>query len=244
MTIPAVLGSSPTTRVPLRRRRADHLYFGVVSVLMATGVAIGFARTYSARVAAGTTTPLIHVHGAVFAAWMLLFVAQSALVASGRTRLHRQVGVAGVFFASLMLVVGAVTGVIAARHGYGGPFSPGLNPLSFLLLAPLRDMLVFGSLTGAAIVLRRDVESHKRLMVMATLGGLSPAGFVRIAGETVGVSLILALLLAGPAYDWLTQRRVYGAYVWGIAVTILSSVVFSKLAETGAWQSFARTLVE
>ena len=119
-----------------------------------------------------------------------------------------------------------------------------MNPLSFLLFAPLRDILVFGSLTGVAIVLRRDVDTHKRLMVMATLGGLAPAGFVRIASEAVGITLIMALLLAGPAYDWLTQRRVYGAYIWGIAVTLLSSAVFSMLAETAAWQSFARTLVE
>ena len=75
-------------------------------------------------------------------------------------------------------------------------------------------------------------------------GGLAPAGFVRIAGETVGIGLIIPLLLAGPVYDWLTQRRIYGAYIWGIAITLLSSPAFSMLAETAAWQKFARTLVE
>jgi uncharacterized membrane protein YozB (DUF420 family) len=244
MTIPVAISSTATTRSAPGRRRLDHVYFSVMSVLMALGVGAGFARTYSARLAAGSTTPLIHVHGAVFAAWMLLFIGQAGLVWSGRTRLHRQVGVAGVFFAVLMLVVGTVTGVIAARHGYGGPFPDGVNPLSFLLFAPIRDMLVFGCLTGVAIVLRRDVETHKRLMVMATLGGLAPAGFVRIAGETVGIGLIIPLLLAGPVYDWLTQRRIYGAYIWGIAITLLSSPAFSMLAETAAWQKFARTLVE
>jgi len=192
----------------------------------------------------GTATPLVHVHGAVFATWMLLFVTQSALVAAGRTRLHRRFGVAVVFFAVLMLVVGTVTGVIAARHGYNGPFPSDENPLSFLLSAPLRDLLVFGSLTGAAIVLRHDVETHKRLMVMATLGGLAPAGFVRIAGNATGIPLILALLAAGPVYDWLAHRRLFGAYIWGIAVTLLSTALFSFLAETAAWQSFARSLIQ
>jgi hypothetical protein len=152
--------------------------------------------------------------------------------------------VAGVFFAVVMLVVGTVTGVIAARHGYQGPFPNGGSPLAFLLFAPIRDMVVFGSLTGAAIVLRRDVETHKRLMVMATLGGLAPAGFVRIAGEAIGIPLILALLAAGPVYDWLMHRRIYGSYVWGIAVTLLSSAAFELLGRTAAWQSFAQTLVE
>src|SRR5262245_6007853 len=244
MTVPVAVTSNVATRVAVQRRRSDHVFFTAISILMAVGVGAGFSRTYAARLAAGTTTPLIHVHGAVFATWMLLFILQAVLVAIGKTRFHRRVGVAGVFFAVVMLVVGTVTGVIAARHGYQGPFPNGDSPLAFLLFAPIRDMLVFGSLTGAAIVLRRDVETHKRLMVMATLGGLAPAGFVRIAGEAVGIPLVIALLLAGPVYDWLTHRRVYASYIWGIALTLLSSAVFTWLAETGAWQSFARTLVE
>jgi len=244
MTVPVAISSNVATRVAVQRRRSDHVFFAVMSILMAAGVGVGFARTYSARIVAGTTTPLIHVHSAVFAMWMVLFIAQAALVSLGKTRLHRRVGVAGVFFAVLMLVIGTVTGVIAARHGYSGPFPSGDSPVSFLLFAPIRDMLVFGSLTGVAIVLRRDVESHKRLMVMATLGGLAPAGFVRIAGNAIGIAVVIALLLAGPVYDWLMHRRIYGAYVWGIAVTLLSSALFTLLAETGAWQSFAQTLVE
>ena len=215
-----------------------------MSILMTAGVGLGFSRTYFTRIAAGTTTPLIHIHGAVFAAWMVLFVTQTVLVAAGNTRLHRRIGVAGVFFAVLMLVLGSVTGIVAARHGYTGPFPIDAGPLAFLLVAPVRDMLVFGALTGAAIVLRRDIESHKRLMVMATLGGLAPAGFVRISGETVGITLVIVLLLAGPAYDWLVHKRVYAAYVWGIAVSILSTAAFAWMAQTAVWQSFARTLVE
>src|SRR5499427_5814449 len=231
MTVPVAISSNVATRVGIQRRRYDHVFFTMISILMAVGVGTGFSRTYFTRIAAGTTTPLIHVHGAVFAIWMILFIVQAALVALGKTRVHRRVGVAGVFFAVVMIVIGTVTGVIAARHGYQGPFPNGENPMSFLLFAPIRDMLVFGSLTGVAIVLRRDVESHKRLMVMATLGGLAPAGFVRIAGDVVGVGAILVLLVAGPVYDWLVYRRVYAAYVWGIAATILSSAVFQALSD-------------
>jgi len=244
MTLPVTFRSTVAPRVPARARKSDRAFFTTMAIVMTAGVFAGFGRTYSHRIAAGTTTPLIHIHGAVFALWMIFFVAQTALVAAGRTRLHRQFGVAGAFFATLMVVVGTVTGVIAARHGYHGPNPNDVNPLSFLLFAPVRDMLVFGSLTGAAIVLRREVESHKRLMLMATLGGLAPAGFVRIAGDVVGVGAIVALLIAGPVYDWVAYRRVYAAYVWGIAVTILSSALFEALAGGPTWQAFARTLVE
>jgi hypothetical protein len=244
MTLPVAIRSSVAARVTPRARKSDRVFFTTMAVAMTAGVFAGFGRTYAHRIAAGTTTPLIHIHGAVFAAWMIFFVAQTTLVAAGRTRLHRQLGVAGAFLAALMVVVGTVTGVVAARHGYHGPNPNDVSALSFLLFAPLRDMLVFGSLTGAAIVLRRELESHKRLMVMATLGGLAPAGFVRIAGDAVGIAVILTLLIAGPVYDWLVHRRLYGAYLWGIAVTILSSAVFEALADGATWQAFARTLVE
>ena len=220
-----------------------------MSLLMALGVGIGFGRTYTARIAAGTTTPLIHIHGAVFGTWMLLFIAQAGLVATGRTRLHRQIGVAGGFLAALMLAIGPVVAVIATRHG--GPPNPTGDPAvsqifanSFLLFGPLRDILVFGSLTGAAIVLNRDVETHKRLMLMGTLGGLGPAGFVRLARGPLGFAIVIVLMISGPVYDWVMHKRFYAAYGWGIAVNLLTFAVFALLAQTAAWQSFAKTLID
>src|SRR5215471_14750365 len=114
MTVPVAVSSRIGPRVAVQRRRSDHVFFAVMSILMAAGVFAGFAQTYSRRIAAGTTTPLIHVHGAVFGAWMILFIAQAMFVALGKTRLHRRFGVAGVFFAVVMLVIGTLTGVIAA----------------------------------------------------------------------------------------------------------------------------------
>ena len=240
-----MISAHTDARVVTRPGARDHLFFSVMSVAMALIVGAGFSRTYFQRISLGTTTPLIHVHGAIFAAWMLLFIAQAVLVARGNTRLHRRVGVGGVFFAALMLVVGTVTGLIAARHGYRGPLPTSATALQFLLIAPLRDMVVFGSLTGTAIVMARDVQSHKRLMLMATLGGLVPAGAARFPGAQVTLLMIfLPMLAAGPVYDWLTRRRVHWAYVVGISVTLVSTAVAAALAETAAWQSFAQSLVD
>jgi len=123
-----------------------------------------------------------------------------------------------------------------------------------VLFGPLRDILVFGSLTGAAIVLNRDVETHKRLMLMGTLGGLGPAGFTRLAGglgnlltlelRPLGFAIVIVLMVSGPVYDWVMHKRFYAAYGWGIAVNLLSFAVFALLAQTDAWQSFAKTLIE
>src|SRR5262249_29187785 len=146
-----------------------------------------------------------------FGTWMLLFIAQAGLIATGRTRLHRQIGVAGGFLTALMLAIGPVVAVIATRHG-GPPNTPPSDQIfvrSFLRFGPRGDILAFGSLTGAAIALNRDVETHKRLMLMGTLGGLGPAGFTRLgigvlggpAGALLGFALVLVLMVSGPVYD-------------------------------------------
>ena len=224
--------------------RWDHVFFSTMSVAMAAVVAVGFLRTYSARIAAGTVSPLAHLHGAVFALWMILFIAQAVLVAQGRTRWHRRVGLGGTFLAVVILVSGTVTAIVAVRHGFhGNPPSP-QTPVAFLLTAPLRDMVVFGSLTGAAIALSRNVQTHKRLMIMATLGALVPAGAGRFSNPVFGLIVLVVLLAAGPVYDWLSHRRVYGAYIWGIGVTLGSWAIFYALAQTSMWQSFAQGLIE
>src|SRR4030095_13981701 len=117
----AMIATEAVPRVTTKPGSRDHVFFGTMSVAMAAVVGIGFPRTYFHRMTLGTATPLIHVHASIFAAWMLLFIAQALLVAGGHTRMHRRTGVGGAFFAALMLVVGTVTGVIAARHGYRGP---------------------------------------------------------------------------------------------------------------------------
>jgi uncharacterized membrane protein YozB (DUF420 family) len=233
-----------TSTPAVQTGRWDHVFFSTMSAAMAVVVGVGFSRTYAVRIAAGNLSPLAHLHGAVFALWMILFLVQALLVAQGKTRWHRRVGVGAAFLAVVILISGTVTAIIAARHGaHGNPPGP-LTPIAFLLAAPLRDMVVFGSLTGAAIALSRDVQAHKRLMLMATLGALVPAGAGRFSNPVFGLVVLLALLAAGPVYDWLSHRRVYGAYVWGISVTVGSWAIFYALAQTGVWQSFALGLIE
>ena len=66
---------------------------------------LGFAPTYWAPLAEGTSRvpPLIHVHAALFFAWLLFSTSQAWLVASGRTVRHREMGLIGISIATAML---------------------------------------------------------------------------------------------------------------------------------------------
>src|SRR5918994_4986738 len=82
----------------------DRAFYSGMALLMALTVFIGFAPTFYLRSYFGapvtvsgsvTLTPLAQVHGAVFTCWVLLFIVQTALVATRRVAVHRRMGVAG-----------------------------------------------------------------------------------------------------------------------------------------------------
>ena len=85
---------------------------------------------------------------------------------------------------------------------------------------------------------------HPRVLQRVDLGALVPAGAGRFSKPVFGVIVLLVLLAAGPVYDWLSHRRVHGAYSWGIAVALGSWAIFYALAQTSVWQSFAQGLIK
>src|SRR5688500_7081982 len=148
--------------------RSDRIFFTTMSLLLAAVVFAGFAPTYYLRSAyrAEPLARVFHVHGALFTAWILLLVAQTSLVAGRRVDLHRKLGVAGAVLAVLMVVAGYEAAMTAARRGFS---LPGLPPPLVFLAVPLFDMIVFPTLVGAALLLRRSPAAHKRLMLLATV---------------------------------------------------------------------------
>lgn len=247
--------SAPATRGTVGTARfqtlpSDHRFFTLMAIVTAVTILAGFSRTYLPKVVTGAPPVplLVHIHAAVFASWLVLFVTQTALVFSGRTAVHRRLGIAGVVLAALMLVVGSTTAIAVARLGHRG--IPGVefpDAQGFLLLN-LSSIIVFATLVGAGWYFRRNAPTHKRLMLLATVGGLVGPGVSRLpfaSGKppVIGV-LALAFLLAGPVYDLVTRRRVHRAYLWG-GLLALASIppVVAQLSATAAWHSLAALLL-
>ena len=78
-------------------------YLGATLVFLALVVWV-FARTYYFTLWFGTPAlpALLHVHGAVMSGWVVLFAAQSGLVAADRVRWPRRPGVFGACWAVLV----------------------------------------------------------------------------------------------------------------------------------------------
>ncbi len=159
--------------VPVVRAAGERRLYTWAALTAVLFVFAGFAPTYYLKGVYGAPdlTTLKHVHGIVMTAWFALFLVQVRLVATGRTAVHRKLGLVGILLALLVVTVGMATAITSVRSG-ASPI--GVPPLVFLVL-PVGEMVVFATLFTAAIVLRKRSAYHKRLMLLASIAMLTPA---------------------------------------------------------------------
>lgn len=221
---------------------SDRLFYTGMALLSAVIVLIGFSPTFFLR---GAELPplstTLMVHGITFTSWIVLFIAQTSLVAANRRDLHRALGAFGAALAVLLVVTGTVASIEALRLGRA-PI-PGLDPRVFFAI-PAHDVFAFAVLAAAAIALRKDLQMHKRLMVAATVAMLA-AAIARMPlpilkfGPPAFYGLQDLLLVIGIVYDKVAHGRVHRAYWWSLGFLVLSQVAFLAISGTALWLGFA-----
>jgi hypothetical protein len=226
--------------------RSDRRFFTSFAVVLLCTVFAGFSRTYYLNDLASSPfelTPALHWHGAVFTAWMLLLVVQTSLIATGRTTLHRRLGVLGGVLALAMIGLGIQVAISRTASGTIG--DQGVPPLLFLAV-PVVGMLVFGALVGAAVYFRRQPAIHKRLMMIATLelvtASVSRLPLVETWGPLGFFGVTDLFVAAMVAYDYVTLRRLHNATLWGSLFFVASQPVRLFVGGTSLWLGFAAWL--
>lgn len=228
------------------RSRREHHLPAWIPLGFAALVLAGFAQTYYLKFWFGTPVLplLLHVHGLLMTSWVLLFIAQTRLVAAHRVDLHRRLGVLG----GVLFVLVPVIGSIIAVHGAAAGHSPGPPPLMFLAV-PLFNLVAFTSLAGGGLWLRRrHSDWHKRLMLVATLNLLPPAvgrfiaEYVHLPGLPLAFVLADLAIIGCMVHDRIRRGRLHPAFVWGLALTVLCQVVSLAIAATPAWLRVATWL--
>ncbi len=230
--------------------RYFYVWMGAAFIAIAFG---GFLPTYWLKLADGTFSgaPVVHIHGALFFAWTLYYFSQSLLVARGSLRSHRAWGMAGISLATLMVA----TAILASINSMKSADALGMHDLGLQFsIVSLSSAVVFSAFIALAIANTARPETHKRLMVLATVVLMQPA-IARVfrtivAPDAVGpppvaVSIppgLLACALIGAAlvYDWRTRGRPHRVYVIGGAVIVAVMVLRLPLSTTTAWMSIAR----
>ena len=219
-------------------------FFPFASLLIVAIVAYGFGRTLDAKfIHPDLPRPgLLYVHAAAFAAWVALFVTQTALVRAHNVRLHRKLGLFGIALGCTIPPLGVATAIVMTRFdmAHGAPDGAG-----FLIL-PFFYMLAFAGLFGAAAFLRSKPEFHRRLMFVATCT-LTVAAFARFPGLPVGVwdVCVDALIGLGVARDWILTKSVHPAYRYALPPLVAGQIAANAVLLSGAawWLAIAHGIL-
>lgn len=236
-------------------------FFANSALVMLLLVLTAFSFTYYRPVLSGTPeypgapsfSPVHHIHGLLFFAWMGLYAWQTHLVASGRTARHRELGLAGIAISALMLPLGLILTIkgILGRMGRDDP-----EPY-FVTLFNVVDITTFALLMSASIAcVTRHVDWHRRLTFGAALCLVGPAisrwflpswlvvvpqasPWTDMAPNLLADLFLIALIF----HDRRTLGRVHPATWVVILVLIPIHVATPFLAGTAMWRGMAPGLL-
>jgi hypothetical protein len=218
-------------------RPSFHLW---MVLLMAFFIFGGFGLTYLQPIAAGTlppTPPVVHLHGAIFFAWMVLLIVQSVLVNTGNVRLHRSLGSLGIALAGMLVLLGSLITIISALSTTWADDNYGLMYLS--IVAPPSFAVLFAMAVSAV----KTPAVHRNLILLATLSILMPGinrlymmglrlDFVPFLATYLTMDVMLAAIL-------FHERRVTGRI--SRATFIAAAIIIAPqllLPVVAPWQGF------
>ena len=230
-------------------------------------VLVGFIPDSAMKIAAvkaGVRTvfpPILHVHAVLMGSFLLLLLAQTTLVATGRCYLHRRLGLLGMVLAPSLIIAGFLlvptnyalalelsrSGSDAGRQA----MATRIPQMENILLMQGKAGILFAILLTVGLMARgRDAGLHKRMMILATAMPLG-AAFARMPWlpstmPASPLSLELYILVAVTpmlAWDVIRNRSVHRAYWIWLAAYLVGMVVAETLWDTPWWHATARVIL-
>jgi hypothetical protein len=224
----------------------DNRFFAGMAVVSLVVIFVGFARTYYLAGIFKAPLPnlLVHIHGAVFSLWILLFIAQISLITIHRVDLHRRLGMSGFGLACLMVILGVLVATDRLARHVANPGTETVEEVRAFYAIPLGDILMFSTFVVLGFRNRTYPAVHKRLMLFATFA-LLDAGFDRwsifdpYSLPVVHAICFLPLLAALMAYDLWSTGKLQRVTLWASGFLVAVQQLRHPFSHTAAWQAFA-----
>ena len=240
-------------------RAAERRFYLAFILVIFGAVLLGFSRTFFLRTLFpewvelhAPKEPFFLLHGTIVAAWFVVLIAQSSLITAGRVDLHRRLGTLSMGLAAAVLVFGVAAAVIAARRPTG--FVDVSTPPQVFLAIPLLGLLQYAVFVTLAYRKRGNAQTHKRLMLLASLSILSaaiirwPVNMIYAPSPLPGFGyydlVALSYLLPLAAWDLTTLKRIHPVTLYGGMVLIAMVPLIGLISVSGPWLAFASWVVD
>jgi hypothetical protein len=214
---------------------SEERFFFIMACAMAATIVAGFALNLAMGRSSFSVPLVFHLHAAVFFGWVILYLSQNALVASGNVALHRRMGWLAAIWVPALVAMGITMTVVSLRRNGGPPF---FDMREFLVGNPLQ-LLCFAGLVTAAIARRKQTDWHRRLMLCAMailtgpgLGRLLPMPLLIPWAWWIASLATLVFPLTGMLADRRRNGRVHPAWFYGIAASLGTLVLGEVVSHT------------
>jgi hypothetical protein len=249
-----VVGAAHRRRLSVKPTRSR--FFLATSAVFLAVVLAGFTPTFYVRPSMwpaevilarhGPVLPAhLYVHGILLTAWFVLAFVQTWLVATGRTHVHRRLGIALILVAAGIVPISLLTTAIRDI--------PTIDERPGRAFGQLVTMTTFSMCVVSAVCLRYRAADHKRLMWFASLSVVPPAIdrlLVTVAFTTAWFSpdsgpaltgvITVCLILVLPSYDLITEKRLRRGTLWGLSAILIAICSTMALIRSGGWAAFVR----
>lgn len=208
-------------------------FFQAMAILLLLLTLVGFAPTFFLR-PWFQSTPLpvrFHVHGLFSTAWIVVFLLQTLLISNGRLAWHRRMGLIATAVAVGLIASGlAILYYLAKGYPDNGWE---LAEAAGLIWGNIASLTAYSIFVITGIVLRANAQTHKRMMLLATLSIMGPP-LVRIGGfdafrvsESLfvndaiyalgGLLILYSMILI---HDLRALGRPHSTLLWGAPLTL------------------------
>ncbi|HEY5749450.1 MAG TPA: hypothetical protein VIU12_25455 [Chryseolinea sp.] len=223
------------------KSRYVRYFFVGMACLFPVLVVLGFTPSYR-DFSNGSFKPhwFVHVHGALMAGWLFIFLTQTFLAARDNLKYHRQLGMFSVFYGAIICLLMPTTS-IRARIAFPSPVE------DFLWNILAVELCAFGMFTLFfvwGILVRKNAAAHKRLLLMATLV-LMGAAIDRMRwlprfenGLFSNFAYLDALLIPLFVYDYFSVGRIHKITLLGSACLVTAQLLVGAVWESPAWHRF------
>jgi hypothetical protein len=241
-----------------RAHAVDRWIFVAMAAWFIALVLVGFipdSMMKLAMIRAGARAPfpfVLHVHAVLMGSFLLLLLAQTLMVATGRCALHKHVGVAAFALVPAIVVAGFVLAPTMYYQVWGGArfgppevrnaLAPVVPLLENILLLQISAGLLFAVLMTIALKARATHSGlHKRMVFLAVAAPLG-AAVDRMswlpssmpASPWTTYAYVLAALAPLFIWDLVRHRRVHRAY-WVFGGLYLPTVALVVAAWDKPW---------
>ena len=226
---------------------SDQRFFTTFAAVLTVFILFGFLQFQLRGFSNFRTAPLfLHVHGVVMVLWLGMYVLQSSLISHGQVAIHRKTGWLSLAIAAAVVGMGSFTGIHAIDSGRVPPF---FSPAFFLALTQL-GVLAFALVVAWAVVRRRDVQWHRRLMIGSgiliaepALGRLLPMPLLgQSLGELSAMIVQLGMVAVLARHDRKVLGSVHPATLVLAAVLVVTHLGIELLARTPAFVALAESI--